>query len=96
VKIIEVDDETYAELARLGELIRTQDNQITAEPVFEVQDRPTRWQYCVKAACFTEDGAQRVIAAQRHNLNDPRVYVASGRLNPEWVFLRRFLAGVKA
>jgi hypothetical protein len=40
---------------------------------------------------FTERGAQAYIEANRHNLSEPRVYVASGYRNPEWIFLREFL-----
>lgn len=41
-------------------------------------------------ACLTEAGAQAYIDLNRHNLRDPRIYVASGYRNQEWIDLRAF------
>ena len=43
-------------------------------------------------ACFTEAAANRYIAENRHNLKSPRVYVASGYRNFEWIAIRAMLA----
>ena len=42
-------------------------------------------------ACFTEQGCLDYIAANRHNLNNPVIYVASGYRNQEWEEVRDFL-----
>lgn len=39
-------------------------------------------------ACLTEQGAEDYIAANGHNLKDPRIYVTSGYRNYEWIALR--------
>lgn len=47
------------------------------------------WDYVT--TCFTEAGAQRYIDENRHNLCNPRIYVASGYRNHEWIAIREFL-----
>lgn len=42
-------------------------------------------------ACFTRVGAKKYIAANRHNLREPRVYVASAYRNEEWNDVRSIL-----
>jgi hypothetical protein len=46
------------------------------------------WEYVT--ACLTRVGAEDYIARERHNLAEPRVYVASGYRNAEWIALREF------
>jgi len=87
-------------LAEIGARIRTQDNRITSHPLFLVQERrqilpegsdePIElWEF--SDACFTEAGAEAIIARHRHNLHGPRVYVSSGFRNEEWRIVREFL-----
>lgn len=49
----------------------------------------TRWRFVT--ACFTEQGCQDYIVANRHNLNDPRIYAASAYRNREFIAVREFL-----
>ncbi len=51
------------------------------------------WTFVV--ACFTEQGCKDYIAANGHNLRDPRIYVESGYRNAEWIAMRAFLKGLK-
>ena len=41
--------------------------------------------------CFTNDAAEAYIANNKHNLNKPHVYVASGYRNQEWIDMRAAL-----
>jgi hypothetical protein len=42
--LVEIPDEIYAELKRMGEALKTQDNRITADPYFfQVQDKKKVW-----------------------------------------------------
>lgn len=47
------------------------------------------WEYVT--ACFTDAAAQEYIEANAHNLKQPRVYVASGYRNQEWIAVRKLL-----
>lgn len=132
---------TTESLHRIGELIRTQDNRATSDPLFIVQQkkriygldsdrceeyewideydhehvaddieragcdalerdgkRPEGWQkvYYVDqwefvTACFTEQGCKDYIAANGHNLNEPRIYAASMYRNREMIAIRETL-----
>lgn len=42
-------------------------------------------------ACFTEQGCQDFIDANRHNLNEPRIYAASAHRNQEFIVVREML-----
>jgi len=42
---------------------------------------------------FSQRAAEDYIDANRHNLTDPRVYVASGYRNDEWICVRQALVG---
>lgn len=133
-------------MARIGELIRTQDNRITAEPIFIVQQKrricgveddyadghmwydplrcesydddekaerdaeresedlpPVQWQrggyvdtWEFVTACFTEQGCKDYIAADGHNLREPRIYAAGSYRNNEWRAVRKYLAASQA
>lgn len=48
-----------------------------------------RWEFVT--ACFTQRGADDYIAANGHNLNEPRIYVASADRNAEFIAVRKFL-----
>ena len=91
-----------APLAVIGELIRTQDNRITSQPLFLVQEKReiyrntesgpepmVLWEF--SDACFTEAAADALIRRHAHNLHSPRVYVASGFRNTEWQMEREFM-----
>jgi hypothetical protein len=52
------------------------------------------WEYVT--ACFTEAAAKEYIEANAHNLNSPRVYVASGYRNHEWNAVRKHLMMLSA
>ena len=108
------DDLTY-----LPAEIRDQDNAITSDPVFIIEEREkvygvsadyggqtevdeegdvcsfaSRWRFVT--ACFTRRAAQRYIEENRHNLDEPRVYVASAHRNREWIALRRWFLSLAA
>lgn len=53
-----------------------------------------RWNFVT--ACFTRQAAEDYIKANKHNLHSPRVYVASGNRNEEWIFVRNWLMGLVA
>lgn len=74
----------------IGRAVLSQDNRITSNPIFIVEERRGR-HFKFVTACFTEIGCQRYIAANGHNLNKPRVYVASGYRNEEWEIMREHL-----
>jgi hypothetical protein len=128
------------DLAEIGHELRTQDNAITAHPIFLVEQleriywidpylsgelvwvsedggdaspqkqaaleryweqhhqEPRGWRRTAYVermrfvtACFTRKAAEAFIAANRHNLKEPRVFVASGHRNPEWQAVRNLL-----
>lgn len=120
----------FTKLLHIGKLLLTQDNRITADPIFVVQQRHRiygfdpdysddvvwldeecnemdcgdeegeeseytrtayvdQWEFVT--ACFTEAAADAYIAANSHNLKEPRVYVESGHRNQEWKDIRRAL-----
>jgi hypothetical protein len=136
-------DENKAQLQRIGELIRTQDNRATSDPLFLVQQKKRIYgmdsNYCddyewlrkhneneyieadrieragldelqeqgedlngwekiyyleiweFMTICFTEQAAIDYIAANAHNLKEPRIYVASAYRNREMILIREFL-----
>lgn len=47
------------------------------------------WEFVT--ACFTRKGCENYLRANGHNLNQPRIYVASGYRNEEWIGVRNFL-----
>jgi hypothetical protein len=74
-------------LSEIGERIRTQDNRITSHPIFFVESwERKRW--VAIQPFFTETAAQAFIAANRHNYDELRVFVASGHRNEEWCAVR--------
>lgn len=134
------------DLKAMGELLRTQDDRITSDPIFVVEqldkeygidpdyshdgsswccddvecaseeeakahDRemcgddpvdfdPSEWRvvywrekWRFVTACFTEQACKNYIAANGHNLCQPRIYVHSGNRNYEWIDLREFFTG---
>lgn len=48
-----------------------------------------RWEFVT--ACFTKHGCEEFLNSHRHNLNNPRIYVASGYRNHEYQFIREWL-----
>lgn len=133
--------EKFIEMQKIGELIETQDNRATSEPIFIVEERRRlygvdtdytddtvwihvagdheeadeneserldrlagdgepdddwtlvgyvdRWEFVT--ACFTEKACEDYIAANKHNLTDPRIYAATGYRNHEFIAVREFL-----
>lgn len=47
------------------------------------------WEFVT--CCFSQVAAQSYIDANRHNLKEPRIYVASAYRNPEWIAVRKRL-----
>lgn len=95
----DLPDEFFKEMRHK---MNTQDNRITAHPIYVVQEYK-------RADCsgnlqfkawmdvqsfFTEGVANQYIRYNaRDFIGDTRVYVRSGRSNPEWVALRKLLKG---
>lgn len=46
------------------------------------------WEFVT--ACFTEQGCKDYLAANGHNLKDPRIYADSGFRNAEWQAVREY------
>jgi hypothetical protein len=125
-------------IQKISGLIKTQDNRMTSEPIFLVQEKKRIycdsgdvdencwmndgeevledvskelfeiyqeggrispdfelvgyydvWEFVT--CCFTNAGAEEYIRVNGHNLNEPRIYVASGWRNQEWIDVRNFL-----
>jgi len=51
-----------------------------------------QWEFV--SVFFTRKAAESYITNQRHNLNDPRIYVESANRNVEWQTIERHLRGV--
>lgn len=49
------------------------------------------WEFVT--ACFTRKGCEAYIAANAHNLNEPRIYVATAYRNREFIEVREWLMG---
>lgn len=65
-------------------------NRTAAEPGDYIRSAYVdRWEFVT--ACFTEQGCKDYIAANGHNLKEPRIYVASGYGNAEWQAVRQYL-----
>ena len=47
------------------------------------------WEFVT--ACFTEQGCKDYIAANGHNLKEPRIYAEGSFRNEEWQTVRKFL-----
>lgn len=87
-----------ADLVALGDRLRTQDNQMTAHPIFVVEHRDDKrrpWEFVT--ACLTDDGARSYMKANGHNLRKfSRIFVHSGYRNDEWIGLRNYLLSLPA
>lgn len=105
------------EMAQIGERLRTQDNRITADPIFLVEQEQRVYGidqnytddfeeidgehvgykiiWTFVTCCFTEAAANRYIKENRHNLKNPRTYVASAYRNHEWIAVREMLLASK-
>lgn len=85
-------------LVALGERLRTQDNQMTAHPIFVVEHRDDArrpWEFVT--ACLTDEGARAYMNANGHNLRKfSRIFVHSGYRNDEWIWLRNHLMSLPA
>ena len=74
----------------IGKRLHTQDNRMTAEPIFAVEEKRDG-KYVLVQPFFTNDGAMNHIECNRHNLKEPRIYVKSGQDNIEWKNVRSHL-----
>lgn len=133
-----------ADMASIGRAIATQDNRITDQPIFIVQQKRTypahpdydnngiawvgpdgeagpdqhaqleaaygtydrepdgwtrvairhHWEFVT--ACFTEQGCKDYLAANGHNLCEPRIYASSSHRNEEWRSVRKHLLDLAA
>lgn len=87
-----------ADLVALGERLRTQDNQMTAHPIFVVEHRDDArrpWEFVT--ACLTDEGARAYMNANGHNLRKfSRIFVHSGYRNDQWIGLRNHLMALPA
>lgn len=85
-------------LVALGERLRTQDNQMTAHPIFVVEHRNDArrpWEFVT--ACLTDEGARAYMNANGHNLRKfSRIFVHSGYRNDQWIGLRNHLMALPA
>lgn len=85
-------------IVALGERLRTQDNQMTAHPIFVVEHRNDArrpWEFVT--ACLTDEGARAYMNANGHNLRKfSRIFVHSGYRNNEWIGLRNYLLSLPA
>lgn len=85
-------------LVALGERLRTQDNQMTAHPIFVVEHRADArrpWEFVT--ACLTDEGARAYMNANGHNLRKfSRIFVHSGYRNDQWIGLRNHLMALAA
>ena len=80
-------------LAATREAMLQQDNRATEHPMYIVQQEraPGEWRFV--SVFFTNDAAREFIQRNNHNLEKPRIYIASGYNNPEWKLVRGFLRG---
>jgi len=73
--------------------MHTQDNRITADPIFVVQERKGRnGHFCDVTFCFTDVGAQNYIDVNGHNhRGELRIFVKSLWRNAEMIAVRNHL-----
>ncbi len=84
------------EIAAISERLVTQNNRITENPMFCVQQRRSkRSHYETVMVCFTEGGAQEYLRQDGHNLREPRIYVESFNRCPEMIAIRDVLIANK-
>jgi hypothetical protein len=81
---IEVDDEDF-----MVHFLTQTDDSSCARFNVTYTSYVDRWTFVT--ACFTNKEAERYIEENRHNLKEPRVFVASGYRNKEWIALRAAL-----
>ena len=89
-------------LSTIAENLHMQDNRITSDPVFWVEENiyihcgaAGTWRYIPKHPFFTEQGAKDYIKINGHNLREPRIYVESGHRNYEWREVRAHLMSLR-
>ena len=79
----------------LGNRIAAQDNRMTSHPIFVVLEGPQNPAFGkFVTMCFTLEGAQAVIDADRHNLDRPYIYIKSAHMNMELRCIRDALIAV--
>ena len=76
-------------LKSIGKELLTQDNRMTSHPVFRVLSKDK-----VVEVFFTNTSAEAYIEQNRHNLENPYIYIASGWRNREWIMMRECLMGL--
>jgi hypothetical protein len=81
--------------------MKGQDNRATAHPIYFVQEKfvvhiggeSKVIGYHNVQPFFSNEGAEKFIRENEHNLNGPMIYVASGWNNDEWKAIRSILVG---
>ena len=73
---------------RIVEELRTQDNQITSHPLYQVLERCDDGGRRMVKVHLTRSAAMEYIEAERYYLKDPAVYISSQESCPEWNALR--------
>jgi hypothetical protein len=79
------------ELLAIGKRLLTQDNRITAEPMFCVQEKKLMGQWCTIMTCFTEEGCKDYLRQDGHNHKNTRIYAESFRRCDEMLAIRHWL-----
>jgi hypothetical protein len=78
-------------LKTIGDRLKTQDNLMTENPMFLVQESTPEGGYRFVTACLTRKGCEDYIASNGHNFKKPRIYVGSGFRNQKWADIRNQL-----
>ena len=78
-------------MSAIGERLRTQENRITDQPMFCVQEKKRMGQWCTIMVAFTEEGAKEYLRQDGHNHPNSRIYVESFRRCPEMIAIRKML-----
>jgi len=95
--LIEITEEQFEFLAQIQNLLNTQDNRMTSNPVFGVVSYPNkrtgRGEFVT--ACLTESGCNHFLHLDGHNHRRASIYVYSGYRNTEWEKVREFFKTAK-
>lgn len=71
--------------------LHTQDNRMTRDPIFMVQELSLDSEWMTITVCFTNEAALDYIEQDKHNLGHTRIYVACLHHNREMIAIRDFL-----
>lgn len=84
----EVDEETSKKL------FETYEKGGSISELYTLTGFVDTWEFVT--CCFTKAGAEEYIRVNGHNLTEPRIYVASGWRNEEWIAVRYFLKSLES